>query len=75
MIACREFQQGQYHDRLAELWHRYDALRDREITLLHGREEVTGIAHGIDTDGSLLLKTDDGAPRRFRAGEVTITKR
>ena len=75
VITCREFQQGDYHDRLAELWHRYDGLRDREITLLHGREQVTGIAHGIDTDGSLLLKTDGGFPQSFRAGEVTIAKR
>ena len=75
LVACQEFHDGQYHDRLAELWHRYDALRDREITLLHGREEVTGIAHGIDADGSLLLKTDGGFPQRFRAGEVTIAKR
>ena len=75
LTTCREFRDGNYHDRLAELWHRYDALRDREITLLHGRENVTGIAHGIDADGSLLLKTTDGPPQRFRAGEVTIAKR
>lgn len=75
LTACREFREGQYHDRLAELWHRYDALRDREITLIHGRENITGIAHGIDVDGSLLLKTSDGLPQRFRAGEVTIAKR
>lgn len=75
LVACQEFHDDQYHDRLAELWHRYDALRDREITILQGRKSITGIAHGIDADGSLLLKTDEGFPQRFRAGEVTIAKR
>ncbi|MBT5902518.1 MAG: biotin--[acetyl-CoA-carboxylase] ligase [Opitutaceae bacterium] len=75
LTTCREFRDGIYHDRLAELWHRYDALRDRKITLIHGRENITGIAHGIDADGSLLLKTEDGPPQQFRAGEVTIAKR
>ena len=58
-----------------ELVNRYDALRDRKITLIHGRENITGIAHGIDADGFLLLKTADGPPQRFHAGEVTIAKR
>lgn len=75
LTTCREFRGGQFHDRLAELWHRYDALRDRKITLIHGRENITGIAHGIDADGFLLLKTADGPPQRFHAGEVTIAKR
>lgn len=73
--ACRDFQRGTFTDRLAELWHRYDALRGREITLLHGREEITGVGHGIDHDGCLLLEIGDGPPKRFRAGEVTLAKR
>jgi BirA family transcriptional regulator, biotin operon repressor / biotin---[acetyl-CoA-carboxylase] ligase len=73
--ACDEFQRSTFTDRLAELWHRYDALRGREITLLHGHEEVTGVGHGIDHEGCLLLEIGGAAPQRFRAGEVTLAKR
>ncbi len=73
--ACQEFQRGTFADRLAELWHRYDTLRGCEITLLHGRETVTGIGHGIDHAGCLLLETRPGTLERFRAGEVTLAKR
>ncbi|GAB5561331.1 MAG: biotin--[acetyl-CoA-carboxylase] ligase [Synoicihabitans sp.] len=76
ITACRTFHSGTFHDRLAELWHRYDALRDREISLIHGNRTITGIAHGIDADGSLLLKEHQKDDiRRFRAGEVTLAKR
>ncbi len=75
ITACHEFQSGEFHDRLAELWHRYDALRDREVSLQHGRKTITGVAHGIDGDGSLLLKTADENVRRFCASEVTLAKR
>ncbi|WP_221029491.1 biotin--[acetyl-CoA-carboxylase] ligase [Actomonas aquatica] len=75
LTACRTFQDGDCSAELAAQWQRYDALVDRTITLLHGREEITGIAAGIDTDGSLLLRVNGGAPQRFRAGEVTIAKK
>ncbi len=72
--TCADFQSGQFGDRLAELWHRYDALRDRKITLLHGNEEIQGVGHGIDHSGCLLLQVG-GETRSFHAGEVTIAKR
>lgn len=73
--TCDAFQAGTFADRLAELWHRYDTLRRREITLLHGRDKITGIGHGIDHEGCLLLETAGGKMQSFRAGEVTIAKR
>ncbi len=73
--ACDAFQEGTFTDRLAELWHRYDSLRGREITLLHGRDTITGIGHGIDHEGCLLLETSGGKMQSFRAGEVTLAKR
>lgn len=72
---CDTFQQGKFADRLAELWHRYDSLRGRKITLLHGRDTITGVGHGIDHEGCLLLETADGKMQSFRAGEVTLAKR
>ncbi len=75
LSACRTFQEDGHSAALAQQWPQYDALRDREITLIHGRDEVTGVAAGIDTDGSLLLRVNGGEPQSFRAGEVTIAKR
>ena len=75
LTACEEFQSNRHTDRLISLWTKYDSLRDREITLLHGHDEITGTVQGIDSDGSLLLRTGSGAPQRFFAGEVTIAKR
>ena len=74
LTACRTFQADEHGPELAAEWRRFDALLDQEITLIHGRDEVTGIASGIDTDGSLLLRVGGGSPQRFRAGEVTIAK-
>ena len=73
--AYSKFQDDNYRNQLADLWIAHDALKGREITLLHGKSEVTGTAIGIDDEGSLLLRIPSGGTRRFRAGEVTIAKR
>lgn len=73
--TCGDFQERNFDDRLAELWHRYDALRDRPLTLLHGAESISGIGHGIDSRGHLLLESDNGELKAYHAGEVTIAKR
>jgi BirA family biotin operon repressor/biotin-[acetyl-CoA-carboxylase] ligase len=49
-------------------------LRGRTISLLQGTRRFTGVATGIDDEGSLLIRTDAGRPLRFRAGEVTLEK-
>ncbi len=76
LTAYDGLRRGQHHTRLEALWREHDALRDREITLLHGRSPVRGRAVGIDRDGSLLLQRDGAAqPEHFRAGEVTLAHR
>jgi len=75
LSACEEFSQQQHEARLIELWERFDSLRNREITLLFGRDEITGQAAGIDLDGSLLLRNESGEIQRYLAGEVTLAKR
>jgi len=82
-LAYTQFIADQYRSRLAELWTAHDALRGQRITVLNGTQRITGIASGIDDQGSLLLSTHAGdasndgeaaAPRlqRFAAGEVTL---
>jgi biotin-(acetyl-CoA carboxylase) ligase len=37
-------------------------------------KEILGVALGIDSDGALRVKQDDGAELRVIAGDVTIAK-
>lgn len=73
--AYDQFVAGTYLGGFAERWHSCDLLRDRPISLIHGTQQIKGIAGGIDDEGSLLVRTDRGRLERFRAGEVTIEKK
>ncbi len=59
---------------LAALWKKYDLLHGRPVAILSGNERLSGIASGIDPEGSLILKTETGRVQKVRAGEVTIEK-
>ncbi len=50
-----------------------DDLAGRRIVLACGRETLTGVAEGIDDDGALKLRLDDGGLHRLHAGDVHIT--
>ncbi len=73
--AYQKFIDGDYTKTFADLWHSYDLLSGRTITLVQGSRKITGTAKGIDDEGSLLLKPASGPTERFRAGEVTIEKK
>lgn len=76
LTAYEQLQRGQHHAKLSAWWCDFDALRDRDVTLYHGRTPITGRAVGIDPDGSLLLQRNGEArPAAFRAGEVTLSGR
>ncbi|MCC5806050.1 MAG: biotin--[acetyl-CoA-carboxylase] ligase [Opitutales bacterium] len=56
----------------AEEWLAYDALNGREVTANRGSEPIRGTAHGIDTDGNLILETPDGRRTAVNSGEVSL---
>lgn len=74
VVSYETFHRGEHQANFDKLWTRYDALRERPITLLHGDDHISGIAEGIEPDGTLILRMPDKTKRRFRAGEVTIEK-
>jgi BirA family biotin operon repressor/biotin-[acetyl-CoA-carboxylase] ligase len=74
LAAYGQFVDGGYQEKFAELWARYDVLRGQPVTVIQGTRTVTGLATGIDNEGSLLVRLGSGRTERFRAGEVTLGK-
>ncbi len=72
LAAYELFVEDGHRDTFADLWNRYDLLRGRPVTLVQGGRRITGVAGGIDDEGSLLIRGENGRPQRFRAGEVTL---
>lgn len=54
-----------------EEWRRRDAFRDRPVTVHTPHATVSGIARGIDEQGSLLIERG-GEVRRYYAGDVSL---
>jgi BirA family biotin operon repressor/biotin-[acetyl-CoA-carboxylase] ligase len=74
LSAYGQFIEGDYRDKFASLWQRFDVLRGRPVTVTQGKRSVDGIATGIDDEGSLIVRTGAGRTERFRAGEVTLSR-
>jgi BirA family transcriptional regulator, biotin operon repressor / biotin---[acetyl-CoA-carboxylase] ligase len=74
LLAYQVFAEGEHLKTFADLWHHYDLLRGKPITLLEGGRRHHGVVSGLDDEGALLLRDDHGKVQRFRAGEVTLEK-
>ena len=74
LTAYGQFIDGDYRDKFAALWARFDVLRGRPVTVTQGDRTVAGMATGIDDEGSLIVRTGPGRMERFRAGEVTLSR-
>jgi BirA family biotin operon repressor/biotin-[acetyl-CoA-carboxylase] ligase len=74
LLAYQIFADGDHLKTFADLWHRYDLLRGRPVALLEGGRRHYGIVNGLDDEGALLLRDEQGKVHRFRAGEVTLEK-
>ena len=74
LTAYGQFLEGNYRDKFAELWARYDVLRGRPVSVTQGHVTVAGTATGIDDEGSLIVRLASGRTERFRSGEVTLAR-
>lgn len=72
LSAYEQFVEDSYRDTFADLWNRFDILRGKPVILMQGSRRITGIAGGIDDEGSLLIRGENGRPQRFRAGDATL---
>ena len=59
---------AQYRDE----WRQYDCMRGQQVHLFMGNRKIAGIVQGINDDGLLLLKTQDGQVQSFASGEVSF---
>src|SRR5207249_2657504 len=67
--ACdRFFSDGA--DPIVAAWKRRARLFGRRVTVASGHDTITGVAEDLDTDGTLLVRRDDGALTRIIAGEI-----
>lgn len=74
LLSYDSFVDGSYKSQIADLWQKYDILRGKNIAVLQGACRFAGTAEGIDDEGSLLLREENGHMQSFRAGEVTLEK-
>jgi len=57
--------------RFIEAWPRLDWLRGQMILVQDVGGELSGMAHGIDEDGALMVKTGSGN-RRVLSGSISL---
>ena len=74
LLAYDSFADGSYTTTFADLWHRFDVLRGKPITLLEAGRRHHGTVTGLDDHGALLVRDPHGRTQRFRAGEVSLEK-
>ena len=75
LAAYESFVEDSHRSLFADLWNRFDLLRGKPVILMQGTRRITGVAGGIDDEGSLLIRGENGRPQRFRAGETTLQER
>jgi BirA family biotin operon repressor/biotin-[acetyl-CoA-carboxylase] ligase len=74
LLAYQSFAEGDHLKSFPDLWHKYDLLRGKPVTLVEGGRRHHGVVSGLDDEGALLLRDEHGKVQRFRAGEVTMEK-
>ena len=55
-------------------WKKLNMTVGNRITVSGAGEALDGLAQGVDRDGRLIIRLDDGAIRTVAAGDVTIVK-
>ena len=59
---------------LLDDWNKLDALFNKRIQVINGKNKIAGVAQGIDNDGNLLLKLKNGEVKKVNSGDTSIQK-
>ncbi|MFA0072021.1 biotin--[acetyl-CoA-carboxylase] synthetase, partial [Vibrio breoganii] len=54
-------------------WNRLDNFLGRKVRLIIGPREIEGVVLGIDEQGAVLLKTENGI-ESYIGGEISLRK-
>ena len=57
---------------LLDDWYKLDALFNKRIQVINGKNKIAGVAQGIDNDGNLLLKQKNGEVKKVNSGDTSI---
>jgi BirA family biotin operon repressor/biotin-[acetyl-CoA-carboxylase] ligase len=57
-----------------EKWKEVDYLRGKTIQLVNAKKKMSGNVKGIDQNGHLLMKLEDGTLQSFSSGDTSIEK-
>ncbi len=66
----KEFQ-GQGFARFLPQWEGMSETIGKQVKIATGRRTLEGLAVGLDTDGSLLVRLDSGVVHKVHAGDIT----
>lgn len=53
-------------------WHSVDCLFNKKIVIQHAKTKISGIAKGINNQGCLLIKMENGETKAFSSGDTHI---
>lgn len=71
--AFKQFVSGDYVQALSLDWKRYDLLKGMPIRCTQSSgQSISGVAEGIDPDGSLRLRLPDQSVTTVLSGEITL---
>lgn len=70
--AWEDFTEDLWINRFKDYWSRYDILTGKTVTIHLRGQPTTGVVEGIDYDGSLLLKINNGKIISISSGEVSL---
>jgi BirA family biotin operon repressor/biotin-[acetyl-CoA-carboxylase] ligase len=59
---------------ILEEWKQLDLTIGNRVTVSGAGERVEGLAQGVDNEGRLIVRLEDGTSRTVAAGDVTIIK-
>ena len=53
-------------------WRRYDCLKGQSATLFIGQQQIQGTVEGVDDNGLLVIRKQDGTVQAYASGEVSF---
>ncbi|MGI0118128.1 bifunctional biotin--[acetyl-CoA-carboxylase] ligase/biotin operon repressor BirA [Zooshikella sp. RANM57] len=55
-------------------WQNYDAFFEQPVNIIHGQQNIPGVAKGVDVSGGIKVLTADGLVV-YKGGEVSLRRR